>query len=323
MRHIILYAKDCAACSKVARMIREASIPGLEARGLTEPEVTQWLSTAGLSTPNRPSLLVVDDADGVELLHGLSMRRRLATVVGWRRSGTIVGLLGAEWRARIEKAGAPRIPSRRGLIGGLVAGVTGGLVMATGMAEAAPPAAPGLTMADPADAARVMKTEAARRAIRTWGAAEPVHEIRGGENPVFVLVHPDRDIYTFIDNTPGALSSGSPAVLSLGSSPTGEALRYYTADGAGLADLTVSGGTVTATAVTPDKGGVVTPNLSPWQIACFAVCVGRKSGAQCIITCEHCFYYAVGTLARIIACSNCLVCAGPNGVPCLKECSII
>jgi hypothetical protein len=141
---------------------------------------------------------------------------------------------------------------------------------------------------------------------------------------VFVLAHPEREVYTFIDNSPGALRGGDPVAVSMGLAPTAErALRYYTVDGVALADVAVSKGQVTATPVQPDAAQPAAPALKPWQIACFAACIGRKSGAQCIITCEHCFYYAVGTLARLIACSNCLVCAGPNGVPCLKECAII
>jgi len=187
---------------------------------------------------------------------------------------------------------------------------------------------PAMKPAAPADAARVLETATAQRAVRAWGPVEQqVQEISGGSQPVFVLIHPERDIYTFIDNSPGALSGNEPAAVSLGVAPTAEhALRYYTADGVPLADLTVTNGRTIATPVLPRPGEAVpeiVPGIPAWQIACFAGCIGRKSGAQCIITCEHCFYYAVGTLARVIACSNCLVCAGPNGVPCLRECGII
>jgi hypothetical protein len=324
MRYIILHAASCRACSEVARMVRDASITGLEARGFEDPEVAESLRSAGLRTPDRPSLMVISDTDNVQVLSGWPMRRRLAGVVGWRRSGTIARLLAAEGRARLTKSATARMPSRRGVIGGVLAGITG-WAMSSGAASASPTPAqgtPGIKPADPADASRVLETATAQRAIRAWGPAEQqVQEISGGSHPVFVLVHPEQDIYTFIDNSPDALGNTQPAALSLGVAPTAErALRYYTAGGVALADLKVSDGQVTATPVQPDVGEALP---SKWQIACFAACIGRKSGAQCMITCEHCFYYAVGSVARLIACSNCLVCAGPNGVPCLKECGVI
>jgi hypothetical protein len=328
MRYIVLYAADCPACSQVAAMVTDASITGLEARGFEDSEIAGALRNAGLEIPDRPALVIMSGTD-VQVLSGLAMRRRLAGVVGWRRSRTIVRLLAAEWRARLTKS-ASRVPTRRGVIGGILAGLTGWAVT-SGVANASPASAggaPGMRPADPADAARVLRTATAQRAIRAWGPADPqVHEISGGSLPVFVLIHPDRDIYTFIDNSPGALRENKPVGLSLGAAPTPEqALRYYTVDGATLADQEPDG-KVTARAFHPHSGEDapdVVPDIKPWQLACWIGCVGtRTASVACAAVCEQCFYYAVGSAARLIACSNCLVCAGPNGVKCLKECSII
>src|SRR5258708_6864065 len=122
MEYIILYAHDCSACSKVARMVQESSIPGLTARALQDPRIRHLLSEAGLQAPRGPALLMVDDA-GVQMVTGWTMRWRLARVAGWRRSRAIVRLLAAEWRARLARSAAPHSPSRRGVIGTLVAGV--------------------------------------------------------------------------------------------------------------------------------------------------------------------------------------------------------
>ena len=323
MRYIVLYAADCPACSKVARMVADASVPGLEARGFEDPEVTESLRNAGLESPDRPALVIMSGTD-VRVLTGLAMRRRLARIVGWGRARTIARLLAAEWRARLARSTASRLPTRRGVIGGILAGVAGvaGWAVTPGVANASPAAgsAPGMTPADQADAASVLRTATAQRAIRAWGAADPqVHQISGGNQPVLVLVHPDRDIYTFIDNSPGALRGGAPVAVSLGAAPAAEpALRYYTVDGTALADLRLANGEVT---VTPTA--VAEPALSKWQLACWLGCIGRKSTVACLSVCEQCFYYAVGSAARLIACSNCVVCAGPNGVACLKECNIV
>lgn len=338
MRYIVLYAADCPACSRVAAMVSDAAVAGLEARGFEDSEIAESLRNAALPIPDRPALVIMSDTD-VQLVTGWAMRRRLAGVVGWRRSRTIVRLLAAEWRARLTKSAASRVPrrvpggrppgpapTRRGVIGGILAGITGWAVT-SGVANASPASAgssPAMKPADPADAARVLRTATAQRAIRAWGPADAqVHEISGGaSHPVFVLMHPDRDIYTFIDNSSGALQDNKPVAISLGIAPTTEhALRYYTVDGAALADLQVADGKTTVRAV--ETAPEVIPDVSKWQFACWLGCIGRKSTVACLAVCENCFYYSVGSIARLIACSNCLVCAGPNGVACAKECNII
>jgi hypothetical protein len=325
MRYVVLYAASCPACSEVARLVGNASITDLEARPFEDPQVTESLRKAGLVAPDRPSLMVISDTD-VQLLSGWAMRSRLADLVGWRRSRTIVRLLAAEWRARLAKSAASHVPSRRGVIGGLLAGLAG-WAMSSGVANAsATPSegTPAMKHADPAAAARVLGTATAQQAVRTWGPAEQqVLEISGGSQPVLVLTHPERDIYTFIDNSPGAHSS-EPVAISLGAAPTAEhALRYYTVNGGALADVKLSDGHATVTPVQPGPGEAV-PNIAKWQIACWLGCIGRKTTSPgCITSCENCFYYAVGTLARVIACTQCVVCAGPDGVECLRECAII
>jgi hypothetical protein len=329
MRYIILYAESCPACSEVAQQVRNASITDLEARPFGDPQVTESLTNAGLVTPDRPSLVVISDTD-VQVLSGRAMRRRLARLVGWRRSRTIFRLLVAEWRARLATSAASYTPSRRGLIGTALAGIAG-WVLTSGSAAAASPAPSGgaraVKPADPADVAELMKTASAQRAIRTWGpAAREVLEVSGGAQPVLVMTHPAHDIVTFVDNLPGALASGDPTAVSMGKAPTAaSALRYYTVGGVPLADVAVSDGRVTASPVqrSARQSEVDSPDIKAWQIACFASCIGRKSGAPCILTCRSCFFDATGTLAKMAACTNCFFCAGPNGVPCLRECAII
>jgi hypothetical protein len=325
MRYVVLYAASCPACSEVARLVGNASITDLEARPFEDPQVTESLRKAGLVAPDRPSLMVISETD-VQLLSGWAMRSRLAGLVGWRRSRTIVRLLAAEWRARLAKSAASHVPSRRGVIGGLLAGLAG-WAMSSGVANASatpPEGTPAMKPADPAAAARVLGTATAQQAVRTWGPAEQqVLEISGGSQPVLVLTHAERDIYTFIDNSPGAHSS-EPVAISLGAAPTAEhALRYYTVNGGALADVKVSNGRAVITPVQPGPGEAV-PNIAKWQIVCWLGCIGRKTTSPgCITACENCFYYAVGSLARVIACSQCVVCAGPDGVACLRECAII
>jgi predicted DCC family thiol-disulfide oxidoreductase YuxK len=329
MKYFVLYAANCPACSQVARLVTGASVAGLEARPFEDAEVTAALEAAGLATPDRPSLVVVDGTS-VELLSGWAMRTRLARLVGWRRSRTIARLAAAEWRARLAQQAAPRVPSRRSVIGGALAGaagwaITSGAARASAAAEGSAPAP---TAASPTDAAKALRTAAAQRAVRAWGAAEPAVLELGGANPVLVLSHPEHNVYTFIDNSPGSAAGSEPVGICVGTIPgTEHDLRYYTVDGAALADLTVADGQLSATAPgsapAAEPALAVTPDLSKWQLACFVGCVGRKVNVFCVINCENCFYYAVGTIARVAACTQCVICAGPSGVQCLKECAIV
>jgi hypothetical protein len=324
MRNIVLYAGSCAACSRVARLVTDASIADLEARPFDDPRVSESLAGAGLPTPDRPALVVIGDAD-VLVLTGWAMRRRLAALVGWRRSGTIARLLAAESRARLTRSAETYMPSRRGIIGGAVAGIVGWAVTSS-VAQASTTSAastPALKAMSPAGAAKVLQTATAQRAVSTWGAAE-VLELSGGSNPVFMLVHSERDIYTFIDNSPRARQASGPAAVSLSVAPgAGGTIRYYTVSGIALADLTVADGQATATPAQPTataEPGIV---INKVTLACFAACIGRPTSVACVDSCARCSE-AQGTLAqRILACVPCVTCGGVNAVNCLYVCNIL
>lgn len=336
MRYIVLYAASCPACSKVARLVTNASVTGLEARSFEDPQVTEPLANAGLAVPDRPSLIVIGD-NGIQVLSGWAMRRRLASVVGWRRSGTIVRLLAGEWRARLTKPASAYVPSRRGVVAGILAGVGGWALASSGAAKASPAAAGSAvpTPADAADAARVLKTATAQQAIGTWGPAGQQVLQSGGADPVLILHHPDRDIYTFIDNSPGALSGNQPAGISVGMASSGErAIRYYTLDGAPLADLTVSNGHATvapvqAGAIAHGHGSALVEPVEPTSLkaaaACFSICLTGtvKPEDVCFNHCDYCATYTPGTLAQVAQCTLCIACAGKYGVKCFNACKYL
>jgi hypothetical protein len=319
MRYIVLYAETCHACSDVAQLVRSASVPGLEARGFADPEVTALLHDAGREVPHRPALLVVDNAGDVGLFGGWAMRRRLATVIGWRRSGTIMRLLAAEWRARLT-ASTPAGPSRRrllsGALGGALAGVAGWAVSA-GAASAnpgKPTGASGPTLVEAATAQRVLATGTAQRAVRAWGPADAqVYLVRDGADATYVLFHPEREATTFIDAAPAA----EPVGFSVGVDAEAGVLRFHTVDGAALLDVSVADGTVRLAAT-----GDVEPDIATWQVACFFTCLGRKGGVTCVNACYSCATTPNAAL-RAIACAQCLTCAGPHWKVCLQECAII
>src|SRR5579863_832850 len=219
-KYIILYAHRCNACSKVARMVQESSIPGLTARALDDSHVRDLLSKADLQVPGRPALLILGDAE-TALVTGWAMRRRLARVAGWRRSRAILRLLAAEWRARLARSLEPDSPSRRGVIGTLVAGVAGWVLAADAIPSRRPQGKDHLAMkiADPDDAAKLLRTTSAQQAIRAWGPAQGVvYEVTDGSQPVLMLTHP-QGMLTFIDHSTGALRHSAPVALSLALAP--------------------------------------------------------------------------------------------------------
>lgn len=314
MKYIILYAHDCGACSKVARVVQESSIPGLTARALEDSHVGDLLSKAGLQAPGRPALLILGDAE-ISLVTGWAMRRRLARAVGWRRSGAIVRLLTAEWRARLARSAAPHSLSRRGVIGTLAAGVIGWILPSDAMQAPRGPKAARLRMADPDDVTKLLRTASAQQAIRTWGPAQAeVFEVTGSQ-PVLVLTH-SRGILTFVDNSAGALRDIRPVALSIAPSlaeASGATMRYYSIDGVPLADIAANGRVTLSSA--QSRTSITEPDIRipTAQLTCFVACLGSAVDGNCANNC-------VGCAHSLMSCVSCAACAGPKGVACARQC---
>jgi len=256
------------------------------------------------------------------------MRRHIAGIVGWRRSGTIVRLLTAEWRARLARSAGLSAPSRRGVIGSALAGI-GGWVLMSGSALALPTEGkPGMTPADPADVKAVLATASVQQAIRTWGPVEgEIYQASSGERPTLMLTHLRDGILTFVRSSPSALRGGNPAAVSLSEVPAVHAIRYYTVGGTPLADLTASSGQVQvgpvpSGAVVTGRTAEVVPDLGKAPIACFIGCVGRKVDAGCILDCLGCLSSIIFHQPNPIDCGECTFCAGQRGTECIEECGI-
>jgi hypothetical protein len=322
MKYLVLYAEECTACSDVAALIRQTGTPGLEARGLADPQVLDLLASAHLEVPNRPAMLAVGD-DSVRLLSGIRMRLRLAQIVGWRRSSTVVRLAAAEWRARLARSTGRGMSTRRGVLGGAVAGVAG-WALASGPAAAASTRGgqPAITTAESAEADRVMATAAVQQAVRTWGPVDKgVMKVTGGHQPVLVLTHSRDEVLTFVDNSPGALRDGRPVALSIGAAPgPTRGIRFYTVGGTPLADVAVVSGRVTATPAS--RAGIEEePDVSVSQLSCFIACLGARVNINCADQCASCIH-TPGVVGKIPSCIQCAACAGPHGISCAKDCGL-
>jgi predicted DCC family thiol-disulfide oxidoreductase YuxK len=327
MRYIILFDGNCRACSKVARMVRDLGVSGLEARSLEDPEVALLLGPAGLETPDRPAL-VVAESNEVQLLRGWAMRRRLARVIGWRRSGAIVSLAAAEWRARVARSADAHAPSRRTVIGGALAAAAGWVLMPGSASASSQPSGSKTitTVADPAEVRAALATAPGQRAITTWGpVGQKAYKISGGGQDTLMLTHPQSGIVTYMDMAPEALRGGNPAAVSTGAAPATEnTIRHYTVGGTPLADLTISGTGAKSTAVASDAivpsrtAAPEEPDVGPRAIANFTACIGRKAGAACLQHCIDCVP-VVYIEKNPLPCAQCLVCAGPHAISCAIE----
>lgn len=319
MKHVILFQNNCDACSKVAGMVRDLSVTGLEARPLEDPQIVELLSTAHVEIPDRPSLLIIDD-DGLEIISGWAMRRRLANVVGWRRSGSIVRLLAAEWRARLARSAGSQVPSRRVVIGGALGGtvaVLAGWALRQPGSAAAPLRSGGgkldVTTANPADVKALLATVPVQHSVSSWGPVGDVFKVSGEQN-VFVLAHPRDEILTIVDSSPGAVQGGNPSTLSLGKSPvTTAAIRYYTVSGTPLADAATSNGRTTVSPVQGGPEGTRPDAPTPAQLALFIDCCGAYMTVDCAGGCDSCVAHP--NAACIAAC---LRCAGLAAWTCAK-----
>jgi hypothetical protein len=296
-------------------MVHGLQVSGLEARALQDPQVAEVLRTSGFEVPDRPSLLVVGD-NSVELLGGWSMRRRLASVIGWRRSRTIVRLLAAEWRARLAKSAESHGLSRRGMLGGALGGMAVGIVgwalSSHGTIAASPRAE--VKVATNAEITALLATTAVQRAIRTWGPAGDVYSMTEGGTRLFVLAHPRDEVLTFVDGSPSG--DADPTALSIGKATVSNAAvaRYYTPGGTPLADLATSGDRPTVSPVPATAGSPDDPDApTQAQILLFIDCCGKYVSVDCAGGCASCAGHP--SAACILSCGYC---AGKAAWTCAK-----
>jgi predicted DCC family thiol-disulfide oxidoreductase YuxK len=320
-KYVLLFDGNCAACSKVARLVGDLAVADLGAMPLRDPEVTEVLRRAGLDATDRPSLLVTGDG-GVRVVSGWSMRRHLAAVVGWRRSRAIMRLLAAEWRARMVRGIAEEGLPRRRVVGTALAGVAG-LAFFPRSAAAARTAQPGpdYAPASAVDVKRALASGPVQRATRAWGPVKPqVMEITDGAERILVFTHGEgeRHIITFVDNAADARPD-APLSISLGKTPlAGQGMRFYSVDGIALCDVTADHeGKV---AVRPADGVTRAASnetvVPDFNVNCWFACMsGIPLLFSCAQACEFCF-----TLLSAVNCAYCGMCAGPRAFTCAKAC---
>jgi hypothetical protein len=301
-------------------MVNGLAVEHLEARPGDAAEVIGMLSGAALPPPSGPALLIVTDAD-VRMVSGWEMRRTLGGLIGWRRARTIVRLATAEWRARRSRDADSLPPSRRGIVRAGLVGLIGAAIIpwtASAASARTTAKAPDLVKADEADVQWALGLGAVQRAVRTWGViSTAAYTVTSGQEKVLVLVHGRGKIVTLVDISAG--TSSNPTVLSLGIAPTkAPSLRFYTVDGAGIADLIQVGNQVKAVAVSVQRPDVATLDISKHAIACFVACLSATVTVTCLYNCFGCV--TGGAIGAIFDCPYCLLCAGPDGVKCAKHC---
>lgn len=312
MPHVLVFDSDCAACSRAARAVARMGVADLEVRGLSDPEVVARLGRAGLEPPEGPALLSGDGAQA-RLATGWAMRRGLARLMGWRRAAAVVRLISIERRARLERA---RSLSRRRVLGAglaVAAGAVTSALLPEMAAAAAPQGAAGLVPASDVEAGRALSSTAVQTAVRTWGAAHPAGVTSDGTTSVLVFGFAGaQDVALLVDNTAGA-GAGRMAVAVRSHAANGGTLEFLMPDGTALGSVTVAAGKVVTTPAAPSI------HIPTAKIRCFIHCLGAHITAQCVLTCHTCVT-TPNPFSRIVACANCLVCAGPEAIRCALHC---
>jgi predicted DCC family thiol-disulfide oxidoreductase YuxK len=317
----LLYDGACASCSKVARLVRDSGVAGLDVRSLSDPEVLGWFQAAGLPAPDRP-VLVERAGDTLRRHDGMALRLRLGRLLGYRRAHRAVRLLAAEAAARGRRAGAGTI-NRRSLLGAGAGGATGLLLAATGGTATAADPHTGLVPADPAALRRAMGRASVRQAVGVWGEVDTAHVFQVSASdgtPVLLLPHAGTNVTTVTgtDKVDFALAYEPVPELSV--------VRYYASTGTAICDLA---GSPDGTVVTPAPGcsastdptapgeptGPLPAGCSSAWVRCFLTCLRRDPGSQCTGNCCDCI-----SAGAIVLCAACSVCAGANGYTCAKGC---
>lgn len=322
-RYVLLFDGGCAACSDVARQVQDLAVTDLEVLALGDPQVTSALEQARLAAPDRPSLLVTGD-DHPQILSVWPMRRRLASLVGWRRAQTIARLLFSEWQGRVARDAAAAGPSRRSVVGTGAAGVVGWVLFPRSTAErrkGSPKVSFGPAAA--ADVRWARATAPMRHAVRTWGpVGEHVIEVRDGSERslVFTHRHHRHQVATVVDVSAEA-RHGTPTALSLGELPAPEVgIRFYTVDGVPLGDIVVSSDGKQEVRSAARQAGGDEPVVPDFNVGCWLNCMKEfriEITLGCQQACDACFSY----VGAVITCTHCFICAGgAKAVTCAHRC---
>lgn len=312
-KYVLFYDSYCVACSQVAREVERLAISDLGVISLNDPLLTQALNDAGIEPPDRPGLLVNDDS-GLRVLHGWSMRKRLAGVVGWRNARALTRLLSAEWRARFTREAEHSGTTRRRIIGTAAAGVAGIAIMPRGLVRKAGATSPSATPATASDIERALASDTMRRAVKTWGPVHPgAIELTAYGERMLAFYHRSGEgtIITIVDNA----VPRNPVGLSLGKSPAPlHGIRYFTVSGVPMADLVPSDDGKARLVRPATAGGTMEPDFNR---TCWYWCMlTHPLIPSCSTTCLNCFQ----SISPAITCSICLACAGPYAFYCYKNC---
>ncbi|GAB3993197.1 hypothetical protein GCM10029992_04250 [Glycomyces albus] len=310
---ILLFDAECSPCSRVAKRLKSLNVQGLDTKSFKDPEVAEVLSEAGHPIPDEPTLLEIDGGSAT-LCQGIRMRLKLARRIGFRKAGSIVGLLAAERRARTERS-EPKGSNitRRRLFGGAAAASAGAVIFGTAQPAAAEEPSPLLSSLSPEETELLRRSDTVSQALRVWGDGgnDRFRSFSGkhGES-IATIVHNDPATTTFV-------SAARPEIgVTLQVDADQRALRYYLASGTPLGELTAVGDELQINEL-DDAYAPASAEIEPLQaeiIACWLACMTGEADVDCAISCIGC---ATGSW---LDCAACGICAGGAGLSCAYDC---
>lgn len=297
---VLVVDGHCASCSalghRVSDLCRISVVPRDSAEGVR--------LLAGVEA-TAPCLLELEGGSVAQAWHGWAMRARLARLAGLRGIRHWPALLYEEARATDlrERGALTRRTVLLGALGGVAAAIYGG---------AAPASAAAAYRVTPVEGAKnravAVGSSAARDAVRSWGEAREVHRVEAGGARYVALRHAgSATTMSFIDEAAGQAAITVRAV--------GDQLSFYLTSGEHV--TTLRQGSDGKTSVVTRAHQKQTTAMPTSFLRCLNDCIIGSVGSRCANRCYGCA--GQGTLVSV-ACTECIICAGLQGVTCARLC---
>jgi hypothetical protein len=309
-RTVLLFDGHCAACSSLARAVDDLQLSSLTTRSLHDADVAVLLAQAGLAVPNEPAVLV-DGGNHMRLLTGFRLRIHMIRLLGLRRGGQIARLAAMEARARRQRQGLSRRRVFRGALGAAV-GAAGAAIFGSAQPAAGgpKPGARSTVPADPTVVRTLLDERIVQRAVGSFGpiSVDAALEVRGADEPIIALRHPDSATTTFV----GMATGKEHVALAIRSLPAADGIEFLRATGEQLGTLRSVDDRAVMRA--PDT---YEPEQLPPEVICWLACMLEEGvDVNCALACLGCASFPPNPAD----CAFCTLCAGVPGIRCARDC---
>jgi hypothetical protein len=309
----LLFDSGCTACSSTAQRVTGLGRGRIAARSLQDPAIRARLDELRPGWTAEP-LLLEETSDNARVLSGMTMRRRVVQELGMRRGLEVWRLYREAGAARAPSAGMTRqrfLHRAAAAAGGAALAGSATASAASGQGSRINRSAMELLGSDAAAVQRLRSSRAVAEAARAFDGADLSGAVRvaaTAELPETLVVSLGHDAMLVVADHATASETG--LVIQTAQADAGLELVWKQPDGSPIGTTRIErGGRVQS--VPAQRAAVPVP-----FVACFLGCLGVHGVASCT---EKCFVCVVEKI-NIIACTECVACAGPRAIKCAREC---